>query len=202
MLLNRCGKVFFLLVHILKLFTCYVLRYVTHNRVHKEYYGVVEILQGKDVRAACDFRLDWHLRKPRACMAGAVASSLVLDPLGTPMSESNAYLQGAIYTACALKTDASARGACYACKNLDQLLVRSAAQVHRVVQGFSGQQARDVLKKYIDSKLDTDHPLKKHADGVPYKDAGTTGKVKLTKAFKSGRIRSPLSLLVSSSWFR
>ena len=69
-----------------KSFTCYVLRYVTHNRVYKDDYGVVEILEGQDQQAACEFRLKWHLRKPRACMADAVVDTLVIEALGKPMS--------------------------------------------------------------------------------------------------------------------
>ena len=73
-----------------KRFTCYVLRYVTYNGVHKESFGVAEILEDQDQHAASQFGLKWHLQKPRVCMAGAVAHSLVIEPLNKPMSESNA----------------------------------------------------------------------------------------------------------------
>jgi len=172
-------------------FTCYILRYVTHNRVHKEYYGVVEILQDQDQKSACDFRLKWHLQKPRVCMDGAVVDSMVIEHLGGPLSERNAYLQEAIYTACALESDSSVRGACYACKNLGTLLVSSAAQVRRVVRHLSGQRARDALKSYIDSTLEADHPLTRHVAGLPYKDAAPRVTVKLRRAFKSGRSGKP-----------
>ena len=167
-----------------KRYTCYVLRFVTIDREHREYYGSTELLRSQSQSEACEQRLGWHLLKPLGCMARGVADTFQIEPLGHVLSESNVLLQEAILAARALECDSSARGACYSCHHLGSSLRNSARQVCRVCSKLEGQAARDALKQYV-AKLDTAHALAKHAAGAPYKDAGSKKVVLPTQFLKS-----------------
>jgi hypothetical protein len=167
-------------------FTCYVLRFVTFDREHREYYGETEMVRSQDQDEACQVRKKYHLLKPLGCMARGVPESFEIWPLGRPLSEENVLLQEAILTARALEDDSSARGACYSCgQHLGSFLRNSAHQVFRVCRNLEGQAARDALKRYV-SKLDSSHPLSKHVAGAPYKDADPK-KITLPTKFAKSR---------------
>lgn len=166
-------------------FTCYVLRFVTFAREHREYYGVTELRRSQDQDEACQVRKKYHLLKPLGCMARGVADSFEIRPLGRPLSEENALLQEAILTATAMEDDSSVRGACYSCeKHLGSFLRNLDHHVFRVCKNLEGQAARDAVKAYV-SKLDSSHPLAKHVAGAPYKDADPKKIALPTKLSKS-----------------
>jgi hypothetical protein len=123
---------------------------------------------------ACDVRLQHHLDHPLRCIqVSAVGSTFHIDFVGRVMSKANCLAQEAIWAAKAIGRDPSARGACFSCFKLGAALLNTARKVRGAVRGLDAQAARDSVIQY-GAGLDEDHPLRRHLEGKPYKDATPT----------------------------